>query len=402
MNEVTTIERLNHQGDGIGKINNKIIFVPKTLPGEVVKITSIKEYKKYSKALSYEIIKKSVNRQDYKCPYYDKCGGCKLGHMSYSSELLFKKEKVENILKKYTTISMPIEIVGSPQESAYRNKVTLHIKDGKLGYYQENSHNLISIANCLLLTPKTNMIIRKIEDNLSLGNNGDILIRDTKRETLVSINSSVDIVKTISLLKDDVDSLYINNILVYGSKNIKEELQEYQFNISKESFFQVNTNQALNLYKEALKLANPTNKDSILDLYCGTGSIGIYMAKKCKSVYGIEINKQAIIDAFSNAKLNHVNNITFEAIDAKVINQRKVSFAITIVDPPRAGLSKEVVSYLNRSKTKKIIYISCNPITLARDLNRLKEYRVRSIKLFDLFPRTEHVEVVVLLTLKNS
>ena len=379
------IVRLDHQGRGIGYIDSKIVFVPNALVGEEVDIKITNSKKNYSEGAVLKYIKESNRRVKPACPYYGVCGGCDLMHMSYEEQLNFKQSKVENILKRKVN-----KIVPSNQFN-YRNKVTLKY-DGKLGYYEENTHNVVPINSCLLLNDKINNIITYLNQT-KLENNKEIIIRSNNDKTMLVLADEIK-------LDYPVDSVYINGTLEKGLPHLNESLGKFNFAISPKSFFQVNTKQALNLYNKVLEYGCFKGNERVLDLYCGTGTIGIFISKNVKEVVGVEINESSIIDATINKELNNITNIEFIHSDVSKINVS--NFNSIIVDPPRSGLDKITLGKLNNSKSEKIIYVSCDPITLKRDLDLLNNYTVLEITPFDMFPNTHHVETVVLLLNKEG
>lgn len=389
------IVKLNHQGMGIGRINNKVVFVDDAMVGEIVDISIIKEYKKYLVGKVDKYIKKSSNRVSYKCCYYNKCGGCNICSMDYNKQLDFKKNKVIDIFSKYANIDINPKIIGSDLEG-YRNKIVLHVCNGIMGYYEKNSNKIVEIDKCLIANDKINSIIKLIKNNIDLSNVNKILIRSTNDDSMVVFYGDVSSVDNL----DDVDSIYINDKLVKGKKKIIAKLDEYRFYISKDSFFQVNTKQVSNLYRQVLEFAKLNKKDKVLDLYCGTGTIGIYLAKYCNEVLGIEINSSCIDDANENSKLNKIDNISFICNTSSVIKDIEINSSIVIVDPPRSGLDDVTIQTLNSIEVKRIVYVSCDPMTLVRDIKKLSSYEFKDIVLFDMFAGDYHVESVVLLEKK--
>ena len=368
MEEVTIID-YDHQGRGMAKINDKIVFIPNTMIGEIVKIKITKNKKNYMEAKVIEYIKENEKRIKKLCPYYEKCGGCDILHLPYDEQLIYKENKIRNIISRYLKEDIKINsIVKSDKHFNYRNKVILHANNNKIGYYEKNTNNIISINNCLLLDPSLNKYIKtlnKIDNELVLRTNG------------------------IDILDDD-NSFIIKNI------------GEYKYLVSLKSFFQINDNVTYKLYEKVKEYCNSTKEDNILDLYCGTGTIGIYLSKECNSVLGIEINKQAIMDANKNKELNNITNIEFIAQDvSKVINKIKFKPSIIVVDPPRAGLDEKTIKEIIKMNPRRLVYVSCDPMTLVRDLNILKYYfNIKEITPFDMFPNTYHVETISLLEKK--
>lgn len=363
------INSLDHQGRGIGRINNKVIFIPNTIPGEKVEVKIIKEKKKYMEGIVTKYLEKDKDRIENLCQYYPKCGGCQLLHIPYQQQLLYKEDKVKNIFKRYNLENVKINsIIGSPSKYHYRNKVTFHVSNQHLGYYQENSNKFIKIDSCLLLCENINKNFKNI-----LPNNDKLIIRSNNHEITYEQN-----------------------------KKIMHTIVDYKFLVSIDSFYQVNDYITPLLYNKVKEYLNPTKQDTVLDLYCGTGTIGIFISKEVNNVIGIEINEQAIEDAKENAKLNNIKNITLICGDAGFEAKKlKIKPTSIIVDPPRAGLNKEAIETIIKFNPNKIIYVSCDPMTLVRDLNILKKYyNIIEVTPFDMFPNTYHVECVCLLSLR--
>lgn len=390
------ILKLDHQGRGIGKINNKIIFIKNALPGEIVDVKITKEKKNYTEGIITKYIKKSNKRIKPICPYYEKCGGCNLMHMTYENQLKYKQEKVENIIHKYTDPNLKIKnIIPCENIYNYRNKITFHIKD-KIGLYEDNSKNIVEIDKCLLADNKINNIYLELKENKI--NKDEIIIRSSYNDSLIYYKNKENDLKNINC-----NNIINNNKIIKGNNYIIEKLKNYKFIISQTSFFQVNTKQTIILYDKIKEVANLTQEDKLLDLYCGTGTIGLYLSKDCQEVLGIELNKDAIKDANKNKMLNNINNAKFIAGDAKE-EIKKINYkpTIIIVDPPRSGLHKDMIKDLIKFNAKKIIYVSCDPITLSRDLKELNStYNIVEIQPVDLFPNTYHVESICVLERKN-
>lgn len=396
------ITDLNHLGQGITRIDNKITFVPKTVSGDIINLEIIKSHKNYNEAKLLKIVKPSPDRIEYKCPYYNKCGGCNIANLEYTNQLKYKKEKVINIFKKYNKIDINPTIIASDEILHYRNKITLQYNE-KLGLYEEKTHNIIEIQECLLMPQKVNDIIKllnKYNYNTSLQK---IVIRIINNQVMINIIAK-DIPKSlIEILKNLDVSVYHNSKYISGNKVLIETLNNYKFSILPDSFFQINKKQTINLYNQIVEYANPQKEDKVLDLYCGVGTIGIYLSKYCKEVLGIEINKSSIENANINKKLNNVENISFIEADVSKVLSMKYKADIIIVDPPRSGLDKNTIETLIKINPKKIVYVSCDPITLSRDINLLKNnYILKDIKLYDMFPETYHVESVAMMVIKDN
>ena len=393
------IERLSDNGDGIGFIDGKVVFVPKTVPGDVVLIKGIKDYKKYYRGSLDTIVGKSDIRCDIKCPYYDICGGCQIMGISYEKQLEYKKNKVVNIFKKYADIDINPFIFGSEQFK-YRNKIILHVSDGKLGLVKYHSHGFVNIDRCLLVSDKMNEVIKIINNKLDLVSVSKVMLREaTNGDIMVKFYGDISCKQVISSLDGIVKSIYVDDKLVFGDERIFSILNGFSFGISPESFFQVNYEGMIKIYDRVLKYIN--DGDRVLDLYCGSGSIGIYVSSKCYSVFGVEINESAVRDANLNKEINGLDNVNFRCGNVDSIIDGKYRCDTVIVDPPRGGLNKKTRDILLGVNSDKIIYVSCDAITLARDINYLKsKYYLEDITLIDMFPNTYHCESITVLERK--
>ncbi len=392
--EQVKCERLNDQGEGIGYINNKIIFISELLPEEQATIEVTKEKKRFMEGTVIKYLTFSKDRIKPLCPYLN-CG-CALKSLSYQKQLEYKQNKVKNIIKKFSGLENVVaNIIPSKNINYYRNKITLKV-NGKVGYFKNKTNDFLAINACALASPKVNNIIN-ILNTLDLTKVKEITIKDFD-EIMIIIDGNLDITK----LKEQVASIYMNDNLVYGGKYITTKINDLIFKISKDSFFQVNTLMTEILYNTAISLTN--HKGRALDLFCGTGTISLLLSHHFEEVIGIEINKEAIECALENKKTNHIDNVQFICGDANKVCQDLKDWKsdVIFVDPPRSGLSKDGVNNILKLRPKEIIYISCNPVTLARDLNILKEkYTVQEIIPIDLFPNTYHVESVTKLTLNH-
>ena len=388
------IETLDHNGRGIGKLNNKIVFVNNALPNEIVDIKITNEKSKYIEADVINYIEKSKDRIDSKCPYYNACGGCDLLHINYKKQIEFKKNKIINIISKYLDSNIVInDVIESNDHFNYRNKVTFQVNKN-IGFFKDKTNNIVKIDSCLLVDKRINDCIKYL-NKLDLKSINKITCRVGSNKLMIIINSVNDI--DINPIKEIADSIYINSKLVYGDKNIYNTIGDCKFIISPDSFFQINNDVCKKLY-ESIK--NETkNSSNILDLYCGTGTIGIYVSKN-KNVLGIEINESAIKDADINKKINNINNISFICGDSgKKSSNLSFKPDTIIVDPPRSGLDSTTIHNIITMNPNKIIYVSCDPMTLARDLKELrKNYNIKSITPFDMFPQTKHIETLTILT----
>ena len=422
------------EGEGIAKIDNFTIFIPGAIKGEKVKILIVKVLSSHAFGKVIEIMQKSENRIESDCKTYKRCGGCSLRHIQYAETLNMKRNAVQSLVNKTLTTKIEVEeTLGMDNSYHYRNKAQYPVgvdKEGKpvIGVFANRTHEIIPIENCLIQDEQTEKIakylVKYIEENhISIYNENTrkglirhivtkIGKRTNKIMVIIVINGDKipeeekiveklthefpnikTIVKNINKKNTNV-ILGEKNITLYGEGYIKDELGDLTFKISPLSFYQVNPVQAEKLYTIGVKSANITKEDIVFDLYCGIGTISLFMAKYAKKVYGIEIVKQAVEDAVENAKMNNIKNTEFIAGDVEevlddLINNKKIIPDIVMVDPPRKGLDKTSINNILKIRPKKIVYISCNPATLVRDLKELEGcYDIKNIKPVDMFPFT--------------
>ena len=390
------IDSLDHNGRGITHLSNKVVFVENALEDEIVEINILNDKKNYIEASVSKYIQKSNERVEGLCPYYEVCGGCDILHMTYEKQSEFKQNKIRNIVDKYLDKSIKVnKIVKSNNQFGYRNKVTFQVKNA-LGFYKNKTNDIVKIDKCLLASKKINDSIEYL-NKLDLTKINKITCRSTSNELMIIIDSNSNI--DISPIKDIASSIYIKDKLVHGNPNIYNMIGTYKYIISPDSFFQINDDICKKLYD---KIYDET-KDSknVLDLYCGTGSIGIYVSEN-KNVLGVEINESAINDANVNKELNNIKNISFICGDSGKESKR-INFKpdTIIVDPPRSGLDNNTINNILEINPNKIIYVSCDPMTLVRDLKLLSNnYSINEINPFDMFPNTKHVETITILKRK--
>ncbi len=398
---------LENEGSGVTKINNFVIFVPKALVGELVKIKIVEIKKNYAVAKLLEIIKPSKHRVEPDCKYYNLCGGCNLRHQTQEKNIEFKQNKIDNAINKIGKININISsITESSQYDNYRNKAVFKVEKGKIGFYEQSSYFLVDISYCKLLNDNINKALKVIKDYLKDDIENqiyEITVRYAlaSDELLIDILSKENEIKLVEYIKDNIKnikSISLNSNLIYGDKYISEVVNNLMFKYSAKSFFQINTRQAENLYNYILNLDYNSN-DIVLDLYSGVGTISSIISRKVKHVYGIEIEEEAIECANENIKLNNINNVTYIHGNADTLYKIKDKIDVVILDPPRGGSNKKTLDQLLKLNPNKIIYISCNPVTLARDINYIYNfnYIINNIKAFDMFPNTSHVETVCLL-----
>lgn len=387
---IVKIDNLSHDLKGIAKVGGKVTFIDNALPGEVVNIKIFDEKKNFNKGKVISYIEKSKDRVESKCPYFDRCGGC-----SFSGTIEYKKDIFIDIFKRYANMDINPNVIYSDNIYGYRNKISMKINNGKLSLVEENSTELVDINKCLLCNDKINNIIERLS-GVNLDGLKEIIIRGTD-SIMVILKGEYDYDSIIKLLEGYVDSVIYNDVCVYGDEYITINVGKYKYAIYPDSFFQVNTKMISRLYDKVKEYAG--NGDKLLDLYCGAGTIGIYLSDNFKNVRGIEINKDAIRGANLNKEINGINNISFELGNA---NNIKIEEDTVVVDPPRSGLDDKTRNIIINSNIKKLVYVSCNPITLARDINIFKDkYDIIDITLFDNFPNTGHMESVCVLERKK-
>lgn len=402
MFENVEIENLDHFGYGIAHINNKVIFIKNALPSEIVDIEITEDKKSFSKARVINFKKISKERIDSTCPFFNECGGCQFLSLEYAKTLEYKKQKALELLEKNKiNYQGEIEVIKNCKPLNYRNKVSLKIINGDIGYFEESTHTLVKINNCLV----ANNSINKIIENYNLLNikNGNLTIRvNSNDEVLLIINSpeekyNIELAKLKEIAK--LIGIVYNNKTIYGQDFFYERINGMLLKVSFDSFFQVNPY----ITKELLELVTDNITDgTVLDLYGGVGILGLTASKKAGEVISVEIIPNAILNGIENAKLNHRDNIKFLLGDvAKTVNKLNKKFDTIIVDPPRKGLDKKTINFLKEQKAKEIIYVSCNVNTLIRDLKELEElYNIKTYKILDMFSYSYHMENFVVLIRK--
>ena len=391
------VVRLDDLGRGVAYVDGKITFVPKTIPGDIVRINITKEKKKFNEAECLELIASSPSRIAAPCPYFAKCGGCQLQSLEYDKTIQYKKEKIDNILRK-NKIVHEVEMIDNPKPYNYRNKISLKVIDGKIGYYLSGSHELIEVLACRIANLAINTCLSFVKTFNII--NGEVVIRcNQNEEILLVINSNDKLDIDVDKLKKHIKlvGIIINNKVYYGESYLFERINNCLFKISYDSFFQVNPYVASKLFQ--IVKDNIRANDKVLDLYCGVGTLSLMAGEKAKSVVGIEIVPNAILNAIFNAQINGLNNVKFLLNDVKdAINKITLDFTKVIVDPPRSGLTKDIIEVLLKIKPESIIYVSCDPQTLVRDYKLLMGgYVLEKAYALDMFSYTYHVESLWLL-----
>lgn len=432
-------------GEGIAKIDGFTIFIPGTIKEEKVKVKILKVLSTHAFGKLEEILEKSEYRKEPDCRTFNKCGGCVMRNMAYKKTLEIKKNNVESTLKKLGIITKVNDIIGMDEPLFYRNKLQYPVgKDNNgntvIGIFAPRSHRIIETKECFIQNKELQEISNSIFDFLVDNNipaydeekksgeirhivlrigvkTGEIMVtivsnteKISKEQEIVDyIVSKFPKVKTIVKNINSKNTNVIlgdKNIVLYGDGYIYDILLDFKFKISPMSFYQVNPYQTEKLYSKAIEYAELNGSETVFDLYCGIGTIGICSSKKIKKLYGIETIPEAIEDARYNAKLNSIENAEFFVGDVEnmlpeFIRKNSISPDVVFLDPPRKGCEITVLETLLKIKPNRIVYISCNPATLARDLKILEEhYKIKEVTPVDMFPYTGHCEVISVLKLK--
>ena len=434
------IEGLTATGEGIGTYQGLKVFVDGALKDERVlcKIRLIKS--NYAIATLIKILVNSSERVEPVCPLFGLCGGCQIMQLNYAAQLNVKKKKVLDAFERIgkSKIEEDLEVVPSPLENNYRNKVQLPAAKDlfplQLGLFSKNSHNVIPLEKCYIHSSLGQSVFEKIatlfkssdilpfDESYKTGELRHVLLRSSyyTKEVLVVLITAQPLSKKIEKMSEQIAQIpFVKGVvhhrnaregnavfdkdftLLQGQPFINEKILGLDFQISGASFFQVNTLQAENLYQYALDLADLDENMHVLDAYCGIGTLSLQIAKRVKKVTGVECVDQAIQDAKLNALNNQVNNVEFLCSTTEKVVSQFNNLNVVFLNPPRKGCDKHVLEVLGSRKVKKIIYISCDPATLARDVKILEEmgYKKSGVKAFDMFPQTMHVETVVCLSL---
>jgi 23S rRNA (uracil1939-C5)-methyltransferase len=442
-----TIKKIGINGEGVGFFKRKIVFVPGALAGEEVVVEVTKVHPKFTEACIKKIRKKSPQRVKAPCPVYELCGGCQLQHLSYEGQLDAKRDILLQSLERHTKLKLEdMDIrptVGMDNPWHYRNKSQFQVgtQNGKAiaGLYSMNSNKLIDIDECIVQHPLTNKVTNEIKRII---NDFNIPVFDDKKKkpilkTIVTRvgfeTGEVQVVLVTSEKKIPRKELLISEIqkrlpevvsiaqninpqktaLVFGDEtihltgkeSIEERLEEFTYELSARAFFQLNPIQTSKLYNEAKKAAALTGEEKVVDAYCGVGTIGLWLADGAKEIRGMDVIKEGIDDAKKNAKKFGVGHAEYFVGGAETLMPKWKNEGwrpdVVVVDPPRTGCDNKLLDTLKEVKPKTFVYVSCNPSTLAKDIDYLKkQYRVDYLQPVDMFPQTAHVEVVAKLVLK--
>lgn len=450
-NETVTIrfEDLTHEGNGVGKIEGYPLFVPYGLPGEEAIVKVVKVNKNFGFGKLLEVKNPSPERVEPPCDVFYKCGGCQIQHMSYNLQLSMKQQQVKNVMRKIAHLEhVPVHpTIGMEDPWRYRNKVAIPVgeKDGELitGFYQMRSHQIIEdMDTCIVqedLNDRMVEAVRRIANRVGIeaydekshtGVLRHIMVRtgqETKETMVVIITRTKELPHAKEFIREltetypNVKSI-IHNInpartnvilgektkVLWGQEYIYDSIGSIRFAISAKSFYQVNPTQTKRLYEKALEYAAIGEEDTVIDAYCGIGTISLFLAQKAKKVYGVEVVPEAIEDARVNAKLNGMTNTEFVVGTAEEVmpkwKEEGLKPDVIVVDPPRKGCDEGLLNAMIEMGPKRIVYVSCNPSTLARDLRVLEEggYETKEVQPVDMFPQSMHIESVVWLEKRLS
>ncbi|MFD1020991.1 23S rRNA (uracil(1939)-C(5))-methyltransferase RlmD [Thalassobacillus hwangdonensis] len=442
-----TFEDLTHEGDGVGKVNGYPLFVPYGLPGEKALVKVIKVKKNFGFGKLLEVQESSPERVEPPCDVFYQCGGCQLQHMSYDMQLEMKQKQVKDAMRKIGHLEhVPVHPVkGMKDPWRYRNKVSMPVgeRDGRLvaGFYQKRSHNIIDMDTCVVQEESNDRMveavrriaerhgIRAYDEKNNRGVLRHIMVRTgkntqdvmvvlvTRTKNLPNQEELIDEIRdaypSVKSIVQNVNYKRTNVILgpetnvLWGEEYIYDTIGDIKFAISAKSFYQINPTQTKTLYDQALEYAALTGSEQVIDAYCGIGTISLFLAQQAKKVYGVEVVPEAVADAKENAKLNRIDNAEFYVGQAEKImpwwKSQGLAPDVIVVDPPRKGCDEALLQSMLDMQPERIVYVSCNPSTLARDLRVLEDggYETKEIQPVDMFPQTSHVEAVTWLEKKK-
>lgn len=433
-------EDLTHDGAGVAKVDGYPLFVKNALPGERAKIKVIKVNKGYGFGRLEETLEQSPYRVDAPCPIYKECGGCQLQHLSYEGQLLAKEKQVRDVLTRIGKLeNVKVHpVLGMSEPWRYRNKAQVPVgeREGGLiaGFYQQRSHEIIDMEACMIQQEKNDEVVQAVKrictkygvtaynEERHKGSLRHIMARHgqvTKEVMVVLVTRTQELPNKEKIVKEIVESVegvksIIQNVnskktnvilgdetrVLWGEEVIYDLIGNVKFAISSRSFYQVNPEQTKVLYDQALTYAELSGQETVIDAYCGIGTISLFLAQKAQKVYGVEIVPEAIADANRNADLNGIDNVEFAVGEAEVVipnwYKEGIEADVLVVDPPRKGCDDALLQTIIEMKPKKVVYVSCNPATLARDLRVLEDggYRTVEVQPVDMFPHTTHCEAV--------
>ncbi|MDN7243659.1 23S rRNA (uracil(1939)-C(5))-methyltransferase RlmD [Planococcus sp. N028] len=439
------VEDLTHDGAGVAKVEGYPLFIHGALPGEDVEVHVLKTLKSYGFAKMLEIKKASPFRVAAPCPVFDTCGGCQIQHLSYEGQMTFKRKLVRDAITRIGKLpDVPVHPVkGMENPWRYRNKsqIPFGTDNGRVvaGFFQTRSHDIADTDICLIQTPEADAIMAALKKNLpAMGiepyeeethrgmlrhvvvrkgrATGEIMVvLVTKKKKFPQAEKAIELIRTlvpeVTSIIQNVNSEKTNvifgneTVTLWGNDVIEDRIGDVRFEISARSFYQINPIQTEVLYGQAMDYAQLTGNETVIDAYCGIGTISLFLAQQAKFVMGVEIVPQAIEDAKRNAELNGFTNTLFEAGPAEQVIPRWYKEGKTadvlMVDPPRKGCDEQLLRTILKQRPKRVVYVSCNPATLARDLRILEDggYRTKEVQPVDMFPQSTHCEAVAWLEL---
>ena len=439
------IEDLTHDGNGVAKVEGYPLFIQGALPNETCEIHVLKTLKNYGFAKVVNIVEPSPDRVDAPCDYFKQCGGCQLQHLSYEGQLKWKQSMVENVMRRIGKIDAPVHPVkGMAEPWRYRNKAQIPFAVDEVGqpiagFYKTKSHDIVNMERCLIQGEEADALLEKLKERMQMlglkpyneanhtGQLRHVVVRKARatNEVMVVLVTKTRKLSNIYIIIEEIQKLVPNvtsivqninsektnvifgdeTITLWGQDVIVDTIGDVRFEISARSFYQVNPEQTEVLYKQALDYAQLTGGERVIDAYCGIGSISLFLAQKAGSVMGVEIVPQAIEDAKRNAEINGFTNTYFEAGPAEVVIPRWYKEGkeadVLVVDPPRKGCDEALLNTIIEQRPGRVVYVSCNPATLARDLRILEDggYKTKEVQPVDMFPHTTHCEAVAWLEL---
>lgn len=441
------VEDLTHDGAGVAKVDGYPLFIVGALPGETAEIHVVKTTKSYGFGKLIEIIKPSEHRVAPPCHVFDECGGCQVQHLSYEGQLKWKQQLVKNAIERIARLPHvtvhPVKGMDNPWRYRNKSQIPFALQDGKVvgGFYKTRSHEIVDTDTCIIQSEQADDLLREMKKQLgrigitpynekthqgmlrhivirkALATSEVMVVIVTKKKKFPQREEAIEAIK---LILPEVTSIVQNinaektNVIfgeetftLFGKDAIEDTIGDVRFEISARSFYQVNPEQTEVLYKQALEYAQLTGTETVIDAYCGIGTISLFLAKEAKQVLGVDVVPQAIEDAKRNAEINKFKNTYFEEGLAEVVIPKWYKDGITadvlVVDPPRKGCDEALLLTILEQKPKRVVYVSCNPATLARDLRILEDggYATQEVQPVDMFPQTTHCEAVAWLELRK-